>query len=85
VVQNELDKAVVQAYRATAQRLTTADIGTVTVEEIERVPLMNPLLALEGKVAGLNVNMTSGYANAPVKVDLGGKAEPIFQYRSWRY
>jgi TonB-linked SusC/RagA family outer membrane protein len=74
VAQNELDKAVVKAYGITTQRLTTADIGTVTAEEIERQPVMNPLLALEGKVAGLDVNMTSGYASAPVKVELRGRA-----------
>jgi len=74
VAQDELDKAVVQAYGTTTQRLTTSDIGKVTAEEIERQPVMNPLLALEGKVAGLDVNMTSGYASAPVKVELRGRA-----------
>jgi TonB-linked SusC/RagA family outer membrane protein len=74
VAQNELDKAVVKAYGTTTQRLTTADIGTVTAEEIERQPVMNPLLALEGKIAGLDVNMTSGYASAPIKVELRGRA-----------
>ena len=74
VAQNELDKAVVQAYGLTTQRLTTADIGKVTAEEIERQPVMNPLLALEGKVAGLDVSQTNGYASAPVKVELRGRA-----------
>ncbi len=80
VTQNELDKAVVQAYGVTTQRLTTSDIGQVTAEEIERQPLMNPLLALEGKVAGLDVSMTNGYASAPVKVELRGRADinPMF-------
>jgi TonB-linked SusC/RagA family outer membrane protein len=74
VAQNELDKAVVQAYGTTTQRLTTADIGKVTAEEIERQPVMNPLLSLQGKVAGLDVVETSGYASAPVKVELRGRA-----------
>jgi len=74
VAQNELDKAVVQAYGLTTQRLTTADIGKVTAEEIERQPVMNPLLALEGKVAGLDINMTNGYASAPIRVELRGRA-----------
>jgi TonB-linked SusC/RagA family outer membrane protein len=74
VAQNELDKAVVQAYGKTTQRLTTSDIATVTAEEIERQPVMNPLLALQGKVAGLDVNQTSGYASAPIKVELRGRA-----------
>jgi TonB-dependent SusC/RagA subfamily outer membrane receptor len=64
----------VQAYGTTTQRLTTSDIGTVTAEEIERQPVINPLLALQGQVAGLDVNETSGYASAPVKVELRGRA-----------
>jgi TonB-linked SusC/RagA family outer membrane protein len=80
VAQNELDKAVVQAYGMTTQRLTTADIGKVTAEEIEKDANMNPLLDLQGKVAGLDVNQTSGYASAPIKVELRGRASinPLF-------
>jgi TonB-linked SusC/RagA family outer membrane protein len=74
IAQNELDKAVVQAYGATTQRLTTSDIGTVTAEEIERQPVMNVLEALQGKIAGLDISQTSGYASAPFKVELRGRA-----------
>ncbi len=80
VAQNELDKAVVQAYGTTTQRLTTGDIGKVTAEEIEKDANLNPLLDLQGKVAGLDVNQTSGYASAPIKVELRGRAtiNPLF-------
>jgi TonB-linked SusC/RagA family outer membrane protein len=71
---NELDKVVIQAYGTTTQRLTTSDIATVTSAEIERQPVMNPLLALEGKVAGLDVNQINGYASAPIKVELRGRS-----------
>ncbi len=46
-----MDKVVVQAYGTTSQRLATGNIGTVTAEEIEKRPVMNPLLALQGKIA----------------------------------
>ena len=72
VAQSELDKVVVQAYGNTTQRLTTSDIATVTSEQIEQRAEMNPLLALQGQVAGLEVTPTSGYASAPIKVDLRG-------------
>lgn len=71
---NELDKTVVQAYGKTSQRLTTSNIGVVSAEEIERQPVMNPLLALQGKVAGLDVIQTNGYASAPVKVEIRGRS-----------
>jgi TonB-linked SusC/RagA family outer membrane protein len=75
VAQNELDKAVVQAYGNTTQRLTTADIGTVRAEEIEKQPVMNVLEAMQGRIAGLDVVQTNGYASAPIKVELRGRAD----------
>lgn len=79
---NELDKVVVQAYGKTTQRLATGNIGTVTAAEIERQPVMNPLLALQGKIAGLDVNQTSGYASAPIKVELRGRNAISDQFTS---
>lgn len=71
---NELDVQVVQAYGTTSKRLTTSDIAVVTASEIEKQPVMNPLLALQGKVAGLDVTQTSGYTSAPIKVELRGRS-----------
>jgi len=73
IAKNELDKVVIQAYGTTTQRLTTSDISTVTSAEIERQPVMNPLLALQGKVAGLDVSQINGYASAPLKVEIRGR------------
>ncbi|MFX1708942.1 SusC/RagA family TonB-linked outer membrane protein [Chitinophaga sp. CC14] len=68
-----LDQAVVQAYGITSRRLATGNISRVTAEEIERQPVMNPLLALQGRVPGLLITQTSGYASAPVKVEIRGR------------
>ncbi len=80
VATNELDKAVVQAYGKTTQRFATGDIGTVTAADIEKQPVMNVLEAMQGKVAGLDISQTSGYASAPFKVELRGRASinPLF-------
>jgi len=82
---NQLDEAVVQAYGTTSQRLITGNIGKVTSSEIERQPVMNPLMAIQGKVAGLDISQTSGFASAPFKVELRGRstvgdfsADPLF-------
>jgi TonB-linked SusC/RagA family outer membrane protein len=74
VAKNELDKVVVQAYGTTTQRLATGNIATVTAAEIERQPIMNPLQALQGKVPGLVVSQTSGFASAPFMVELRGRS-----------
>jgi TonB-linked SusC/RagA family outer membrane protein len=71
---NSLDQVVVQAYGETSQRLTTSDIGKVTAADIEKQPVMNVLEALQGKVAGLDVTQTSGYASAPFKVEIRGRS-----------
>src|SRR5258708_864925 len=70
---SELDATVVKAYGTTSQRLTTGNIARVGAEEIEKQPVMNPLLALEGRVAGMVVTPSSGYASSPVKVEIRGR------------
>ncbi|MEP7376061.1 MAG: SusC/RagA family TonB-linked outer membrane protein [Chitinophagaceae bacterium] len=73
VAVDDLDRVVIQGYGKTTQRLATGNIAKVTSEEIERQPVMNPLLALQGKVPGLDVTQTNGFASAPVKVELRGR------------
>ena len=86
LAKNELDKVVVQAYGTTTQRLSTGNIATVTAEDIEKHPSMNPIAALQGQVPGLVVTQNSGYASAPIRVELRGRstinpnliAEPLY-------
>jgi len=70
---NTLDQVVVQAYGETSQRYSTGDIVTVTAKDIEKQPVQNPLLALQGRVAGLDIQQTSGYASAPVLATIRGR------------
>lgn len=70
---NELDKVVVQAYGTTSRRLSTGSIVKVTAEDIEKQPVTNPLLALQGRVAGLVVTPANGYAASPVKLQIRGR------------
>ncbi|EHQ24611.1 SusC/RagA family TonB-linked outer membrane protein [Mucilaginibacter paludis] len=70
---NKLDQVVIQAYGITTQRLNTGDIGKVTAAEIKNNPVMNPLLALQGRIPGLNVTQNNGFASAPVSVQLRGR------------
>jgi TonB-linked SusC/RagA family outer membrane protein len=71
---NKLDQVVIQAYGQTSQRLNTGNIGVVRAETIEKQPVMNPLLSLEGQVPGLDIVQQNGYASAPVKVEIRGRA-----------
>jgi len=80
VSNDELDKAVVQAYGTTSQRFTTGNIGVVTAEDIRKQPVTNPLLALEGRVAGLVITPQTGYESGPIKVEIRGRngVNPLF-------
>jgi len=73
ITTNDLDKVVVQAYGTTSQRLATGNIGVVRAEDIAKQPVMNVLQALQGEVAGLVISQTSGYANAPLRVEIRGR------------
>lgn len=68
-----LDETVVIAYGTTTNRLNTGNVTKVGGEAISRQPLANPLAALEGQVAGLSVNQTSGLPGAAVRVQLRGR------------
>ncbi len=81
---NVLDQVVFQGYTKTSQRLSTGNISRITSKEIEKQPVANPLLALQGRVPGLVITQTNGYASAPVNVSIRGvcsltlNTEPLY-------
>jgi TonB-linked SusC/RagA family outer membrane protein len=70
---NDLDAVEVQAYSTTTKRLAIGEISQVNAKDIERQPVLNPMLALKGMVPGLLITPTSGYSNAPVRVEIRGR------------
>ncbi len=54
-------------YYNTTKRESTGNISRVTAEEIEMQPVVSPLQALQGRMAGVEVIQTSGVpGNAPI-------------------
>jgi len=49
------DETQVYVYAKTTQCFNTGNVATVTREDMEKQPVVNPLLALEGRVPGLNI------------------------------
>lgn len=70
---SELDQVVIQAYGTTSRRMATGNITKVAGEEIWKQPVMNPLIALQGKVAGLQITPIASASSAPVKVEIRGR------------
>lgn len=79
-----LDQVVLQGYGKTSRRLSTGNISRISSKEIATQPVANPLLALQGRVPGLVITQTSGYASAPVNVSIRGvntfslNTEPLY-------
>ena len=74
VSNNELDKIVIQAYGTTSRRYNPGSIGTVSGETIREQPVMNPMQALQGQVAGLAVNnANTGLPGARVFLQIRGQ------------
>lgn len=73
VVVNELDETVVIAYGTTTKRNNIGNVGTVKAREIEKQPVNNPLLALQGRVPGLFIEQSTGLPGSGVKVRIQGQ------------
>ncbi|OQP54336.1 hypothetical protein A4H97_22905 [Niastella yeongjuensis] len=68
-----LDEAQVIAYGTTSRRFSTGNVGTVKAADIEKQPVNNPLLALQGRVTGIEVNQLNGLPGGAVKVRIQGQ------------
>lgn len=68
-----LDETVVIAYGTTTKRFNTGSVSKVTANEIATQPVTNPLAALQGRVAGLNIVETGGLPGANFSVLIRGR------------
>jgi len=73
ISRSKLDQVVIIGYGATTQRLSTGAVDNVTSAEIERQPVSNPILTLEGKVPGLFITQNAGYSGANMAVSIRGQ------------
>jgi TonB-linked SusC/RagA family outer membrane protein len=69
---SKLDEVQVIAYGTTTQRLSTGNVTTIKADVIEKQPVNNPLLALQGRVPGLFIEQGSGFSGTAVKVRIQG-------------
>ncbi len=70
---NKLDETIVVAYGTTTQRLSTGNIASIKAKDIEKQPVNNPLLALQGRVPGLFITQTNGLPGGGVTVRIQGQ------------
>ncbi len=68
-----LDEVQVIPYGTTTARLNTGNSYTVRAKDIEKQPVTNPLLALQGRVPGLVINQATGLPGSGVFVQIQGR------------
>lgn len=68
----ELDDVVVIGYGTMKRRDLTGAVTSVKAEDITMTPASNPIEALQGKVAGLDITKSSGQAGASISMQLRG-------------
>lgn len=69
----KLDEAIVIGYGTTTRRFSTGSVSKVSSSEIVSQPVTNPLSALQGRVAGLDVTATSGVPGSTVNIQVRGQ------------
>lgn len=60
-------------YSTTTQRFNTGNVTTIKTSNIEKQPVNNPLLALQGRVPGLFITQANGLPGGEVKVRIKGQ------------
>lgn len=70
---SNLDETVVIAYGTTTRRLGTGSVSKITSEQIAVQPVSNPLAAMQGRVAGLNIVQTGGLPGSNFSVMIRGR------------
>ena len=69
-----IDEVVVNAgYYSVKDRERTGSIARVTAKDIEKQPVNNPLEALQGRMAGVDIVQTSGVAGSGFEVKIRGQ------------
>jgi len=67
------DVVVNKGYYTEKQRLSTGNVSIVKGEDIQKQPVQDPIIALEGLVPGLSISQSSGIPGAYSTVHLRGQ------------
>lgn len=67
-----MDEVQVIAYGQTTKKLNTGNVVSIKSADIEKQPVNNALLALEGRVPGLFITQSTGFSGTGVKVRVQG-------------
>jgi len=65
-----LEETIIKGYYSTTRKFNTGDVTRVSGADIQKQPVSDPILALQGRVPGLYIQQTSGIpgANSTVRI-----------------
>ena len=69
---NKLNEVLVVGYGTTTRVKSTGSVAKVTGTTLTQQPIANPILALQGRIPGVNISTTSGNLGANVSVSIRG-------------
>ena len=70
----QLDEVVLNAgYYTVTEKERTGNISKVTAVDIEKQPISNPLAALQGRMAGVEIEQTSGLPGSNFSIRIRGR------------
>jgi len=67
-----LDEVAVIGYGTTTKRANTSSISSITAKDISQQPISNPMLALQGRIPGMEINTTNGLTGSNLSVRIRG-------------
>ncbi len=70
---SKLDEVQIVAYGTNSQRFQTGNVASVKAQDIEKQPVNNPLLGLQGRVPGLFIRTNNGVTRRRNKVQVQGQ------------
>lgn len=69
---SSLDQVQVIGYGSTTKRNNTGSVSSITAEEIGKQTVENPLLALQGRIAGVQITQDNGLPGAGARMNIRG-------------
>ncbi|WP_442591862.1 SusC/RagA family TonB-linked outer membrane protein [Pedobacter sp. AW31-3R] len=76
---SKMDEVVIIGYGTTTQRLNTGSVSRITAADIAKQPVGNILQALMGKIPGVEISQSSGYASGNFNLNIRGQKNLLNQ------
>jgi len=70
---NRLNETQIIAYGTTTRRNNTGNVTTIKASELKDLPVTNPILAIQGRVPGLDIRPSNGLPGAGISLRIQGQ------------